>query len=321
MVVDSTDVVVELDSNFAKMVEEVGGRATFYVLTDIVPKSADVLKKIQARGHEIAYLGDRYEGFKDQSPAAQAKRLDGMRKVTNDAGVNVAADAGFHAPLESYDKTTEELLSERKFRYFLTSNGATDARLPFFATSAVAGNASKPLVVLPRTQIGPEDAMEEGDPEVGLQSFLSELSLAEKMGGLSLIRVPNQSLLTKEQLAEIFKHLNARRGRMWIAPGRQVAGWWRERERVSAQLLVSEEGPQLTVKINGEGPLDQAVAVWVNLPDAGTSLRLVPRDSHQKVPKIADIDSWRAAVVLAGLAPGEYRWSVYFDRSTSIGNK
>lgn len=321
MVVDSTDVVVELDSNFAKMVEEVGGRATFYVLTDIVPKSADVLKKIQARGHEIAYLGDRYEGFKDQSPAAQAKRLDGMRKVTNDAGVNVAADAGFHAPLESYDKTTEELLSERKFRYFLTSNGATDARLPFFSTSAVAGNAFKPLVVLPRTQIGPEDAMEEGDPEVGLQAFLSELSLAEKMGGLSLIRVPNQSLLTKEQLAEIFKHLNARKGRMWIAPGRQVAGWWRERERVNAQLLVSDEGPQLTVKINGEGPLDQAVAVWVNLPDAGTSLRLVARDSHQKVPKIADIDSWRAAVVLAGLAPGEYRWSVYFDRSTSIGNK
>lgn len=318
MVVDTTDVVAEVDSNFAKMVEDVGGLATYYVLTDIVPKSADILKKIQARGHEIAFLGDRYEGFKDQSSAVQAKRLDGMRKAANDAGVNVAADAGFHAPLESYDKTTEELLSERRFRYFLTSNGASDTRLPFFS-SATAG--AKPMVVLPRTQIGPEDAMEEGDPEVGLQTFLNELTLAENMAGLSLIRVPNQSLLTKEQLVEIFKHLKAKRTQMWIAPGRQVAEWWRARARVSTQLDVGEQDPQLTVKISGEGPLDQAVAVWVNLPAAGSSLRLVARDSHQKTPRIARVDNWRDAVVLAGLTPGEYRWSVYFDRPATSGEK
>lgn len=322
MVVDATDVVVELDYDFARMVEEVGGRASFYVLTDIVPKSADILKKIQARGHEIAYLGDRYDGFKGQSSSVQAKRLDAMRNVTNGAGVTVAADAGFHAPMESYDKTTEVLLRERGFRYYLTSNGASDSRLPFFSPANPEGtSASKSMVVMPRTQVGPEDAMEEGDPEVGLQTFLSELALAEKMAGLSLIRVPNQSLLTKEQLAEIFKHLKASRERMWIATGRQVAQWWRERERVSAQLEVSEQGPQLTVKIGGEGPLEQAVAVWVNLPDSTSALRLIPHDSHQKVPKIAGVDNWRAAVVLAGLTPGEYRWSVYFDRSANGSNK
>jgi hypothetical protein len=316
-VIDSTDVVDDIDSNFAKMVEEVGGRATFYVLTDIVPKSAEVLKRLQVRGHEIAYLGDRYEGFKGQSAAVQAERLDRMRKVTADAGLTVGPEAGFHAPLESYDRTTEALLAERNFRYMLTSNGVTDTRLPFF----MSANSAKPMVVLPRTQMGPEDAMEEGDPEVGLQTFLSELSLTENMAGLSLIRIPNQSLLTKEQLAEIFKHLGSRKGKMWIATGRQIADWWRVRDRVTAHLDIGGQAPQLTVKIAGDRPLEQAVSVWVNLPNSGSTLRLVPQNAQQKLPRIGGVDQWRQAVVLEGLPPGEYRWSVYFDRATVAANR
>lgn len=318
MMVDATDVVVELDSSFAKMVEDAGGRASFYVLTDVVPKSAAILKKIQARGHEIAFLGDKFEAFKDQSAQVQTMRLDGMRKVVDDAGITIAADAGIHAPLEAYDETTEALLREQGFRYYVTSNGATDTRLPFLAASASNGtNASKPIVILPRTQVGPEDAMEEGDPEVALQNFLNELALSQNMAGLSLIRTPNQSLLTTEQLDEIFKHIKAQRERVWLATARQVAQWWRERERVSVRLDASAQGPRLTVKITGEGPLEQAVAVWVNLPDAVSALRLEPHSSQQKMPTIASVDRWRAAVVLAGLPPGEYQWSVHFDRPSS----
>lgn len=322
MVVDATDVVVDADFNFAKMMEEAGGRATYFVLSDIAAKSAVLLKKIQARGHEIAYLGDRYEGFKDQSSDVQAKRLDTMRKVTKDLGINIAAGTGFHAPMESYDKTTENLLKERDFGYYLTSNGVTDARLPFFAQADEGvANPAKAMVVLPRTQIGPEDAMEEGDPEIGLQTFLDELELANQMAGLSLIRIPNQTLLTNEQLAKIFKHMKDRRDRIWLATARQVAEWWRERERVSARLEFDVVAPILTVTIKGEAPLRQAATVWVNLPESGSSLRLVARGNDQKPPKTADIDAWRAAIVLEGLAPGQHQWYVHFDRPVTSDNK
>ncbi|MFZ4480933.1 MAG: hypothetical protein ACOYNZ_13690 [Rhodoferax sp.] len=322
MVIDTTDVVADVDLNFAKMVEDAGGRATYFVLSDVAAKSADLLKKIQARGHELAFLGDRYEGFKDQPSDVQARRLDAARKVANDSGLRIAADSGFHAPLESYDKTTEMLLNERSFGYYLTSNGATDARLPFLAPPRWDRDSlAKAMVVLPRTQIGPEDAMEEGDPEVGLQTFLGELDLSERMGGVSLIRIPNQSLLTDLQLAEIFKHLKARREQMWLATGRQLAQWWRERERVSAQLVSSAVAPLLTVTIKGEGPLKQAAAVWVNLPESGSSLRLVPRSTYDKTVRLAKVDAWRAAVVLEGMVPGEYQWHVYFDRPATVGGK
>lgn len=322
LAVDAAEIIDDTDLNFAKLVEDAGGRATYYVLSGNAAESAAVIKKIQARGHEIGYLGDRFDGFKDQSSGVQAKRLDTMRKVMQDSGVSIAADAGFHAPMESYDKTTEKLLQERAFGHYVAFMDATDARLPFFAPiEAGAVKPARAMVVLPRTQNGPEDSMEEGDPEIGLKTFLNEFELAEQMGGLSVVRIPNQTLLTKEQSAEIFKHLKARRDRMWLATAGQVAEWWRERERVSARLESSAVAPQLTVTIRGETLLQQAATVWVNLPDSGSSLRLVARGSNGKSPKIASVDAWRAAVVLEGLAPGEYQWYLYFDRPTTSGTK
>ena len=61
--------------------------------------------------------------------------------------------------------------------------------------------------------------------------------------------------------------------------------------------------------------------MWVNLPESGTALRLVARGSYQNTPKIASVDAWRSAVVLEGLAPGEYQWQLYFDRPASSGAK
>jgi hypothetical protein len=291
-------------------------------MSENIAKSVGILKQIQAQGHEIGYFGDRFVGFKDQPANTQTKRLDDMRKAIADAGVVIAPDAGFHAPMDSYDKTTEKLLNERAFGSFMAFKDATDARLPYIApTTAVGAPIGKPMVILPRTQNGPEESMEEGDPEVGLKNFLNELELTDQMASLSVARVPNQSLLTKAQLAEIFKHLKTRRDRMWLATATQVAEWWRERERVNIRLESGAAAPQLTVTIKGEGSLKQAAMVWVNLPESGSNLRLVARGNYAKSPKIANIDIWRAAVVLEGLAPGEYHWDVYFDRPTINGMK
>lgn len=315
MAVEAADVLADIDLNFAKLMEDAGGRATYYVLGENIAKSAEVLKKIQARGHEMAYFGDRFDGFKDQPAAVQAKRLDAMQKTIKDAGVVIAPDAGFHAPMDSYDKTTEKLLTERAFGNFVAFMDATDARLPFIAPmDAGATTLGKSMVVLPRTQNGPEESMEEGDPEVGLKNFLDELELTDQMASLSIARIPNQSLLTKVQLAEIFKHLKARRERMWLTTASQVAEWWRERERINIRLESGAVAPQLTATVKGEVPLKKAAMIWINLPESGSTLRLAARGNHEKSPKIVNIDTWRAAVVLEGWAPGEYRWDVYFDR-------
>ena len=315
MAVEATEVLADIDLNFAKLMEDAGGRATYYVLSENIAKSVDILKKIQAKGHEIAYFGDRFDGFKDQPVATQSKRLDAMRQSIKDTGLVIAPGAGFHAPMDSYDKTTEKLLNERAFGSFMAFKDATDARLPYIIAPIDTGTsqAGKSMVVLPRTQNGPEESMEEGDPEAGLKNFLDELELSDQMGSLSIARIPNQSLLTKEQLAEIFKHLKSKRDRMWLTTANQVAEWWLERERVNIRMESGAVLPQLIVTIKGNTPLKQALMVWINLPESGSKLRLTTRENHGKSPKIVNIDTWRAALVLDGWAPGEYRWDVSFD--------
>lgn len=312
MAVDSPDVIADVDLTFAKQLEVAGGRATYYVLTENAKKSAEVLNKIQARGHEVAFLGDRFKGFRDESSNVQAKRLDMMRSEFKDAGIAVGIAAGFHAPMESFDKNTEKLLKEKAFGHYVSFMDASDARLPFFAPDDASGaKAAKPVVVLPRTQSGPED--EERDSAIGIHGFLRELDLAEKMAGLSVVRIPNQTMLDQTDQDDFFKHLKARSQKMWLATGTQVAEWWRERDRVSARLEPGTTAPVLTVTVKGDMPLQHAASVWVNLPDSYSSLRLVARDKYPESPKIVSVDEWRAAVNLKGFLPGEYQWHLFFD--------
>ena len=313
MAVDSADVVAEVDLNFARQFEDAGGRATYYVLSENAQKSAEILKKIQARGHEVAFLGDRFKEFKGQSAAEQAKRLDTMQSELKAVGFDIAVNAGFHAPMEQYDKTTEKLLKERSFGHYISTMEASEARLPFFAPDGAGiEKSAKPAVVLPRTIGGPED--DDRDEASRMKEFLNELDLADQMAGLAVVRIPNQSMLDKAELGEFFGHLKALSTRMWMATGGQVSEWWRERDRVSANLESNALAPVLKVTISGDKPMRQAVAVWVNLPESKGAVRLVARGSYAKLPKVVRVDDWRNAVVLDGFAAGEYQWHMYFDK-------
>lgn len=319
MAVDSAEVISDVDVAFAQSLENAGGRASYYVLSENAVKSAANLKKLKARGHGIDYHGDQFAGFKGQSVVVQRGRLDAMVKGMSSAGVEVSVDAGFHAPMESYDKNTQKVLEERGFGHYIAFMDSSDARLPFFApVEAGASKPSQSMVVFPRTQSGPEDALEEGDPEIGLKTFLSELELSEQMGGLAVVRIPNQSLLTTAQSGQIFIHLKERKDQMWLATSGQVADWWRERERVTARLESGATAPQLTVTVRAGQPLQRAATVLINLPESGNVVRLVARGNYEKLPKVANVDAWRAAVVLDGLAPGDYQWYVYFDRPVAV---
>ena len=167
--------------------------------------------------------------------------------------------------------------------------------------------------MLPRTQNGPEDSVDNCQPEVGLKPFLNELDVSEKMAGLSVVAVSGKSDLTDAQSAEIFSYLKSRRERTWLATAGQVADWWRERERVSVRLESGEAGPRLVVSILAGAALQRAPMVFVNLPEMDGALRLVARGRHEKTPRIARLDAWRAAVVLDAMAVGEYQWDMYFD--------
>jgi hypothetical protein len=313
--VDSTDPFAPADLELASLFKNNGMIATYYMLSEIALKSAPVLKKIQAQGHELAYMADRYAGFKNQSASAQAKRLEVMRQEMNGSGLVIAADAGFHPPMASYDKTTEQLISHNGFGHFVTSSDTTDARLPFISTPPGTNISSgSTTVVLPRTLSDPEVVMEAGDAEEGLKAFLSELELSRDMASLSVLRLVQQSFITKEQWEDIFGYLKSPNGRIWVATASQVADWWRERERVSFKLETDPIAPLLNVTIKGNTPLAQAVALYVNLPQSKSVMRVVSRNGLENSVTITPIDAWRSALILKNLAPGTYQWHLYFDR-------
>jgi hypothetical protein len=167
-------------------------------------------------------------------------------------------------------------------------------------------------VVLPRTINDPEVAMELGDPVDALKAFLDELELSRKMAALSVLRLAQQSFITKEQWDAIFGYIKSPNNQIWVATAGQVADWWRERERVSFRLETDQTAPLLIV--TGNAPLKQAVALYVNLPESKSVMRLVSQAGAENSVKIASIDAWRSALILKDLAPGTYRWHLYFDR-------
>ncbi len=313
MAVEAAEIASDEDLDFAKKLEDLGARGTYYILSENAAKSSDVLKKLAARGHELAYFGDKYEVFKDQPAATQARRFDAMRSDVKAAGISVAIDAGFAAPTDSYDKTTEKLLREGPFGHYIAFMDATDTRLPVIVKPEQAGGKS--TVILPRTQIGPEQSIEEDDPDVGLQTYMETLNLSMQMGGFSVVRIPSQTLLSAEQLTSVFDQLKSKRDKTWMTTSGRVAEWWREKSRVSARLESHIRGPLLIVTVTGTGPLKQPATVLVNLPETGGSMKLEPADADEETPAVVKVDAWRTAVIIDGLTPGEYCWYVQFDAS------
>lgn len=317
MAVQAPEIVDDVDVKFSHWFEGVGARATYYVVTEILPKSTDALKKLQAKGHEIGYLSDHFEGFKGQPENTQSKRLMTMQQQMKEASLLVGADSGFSAPMDSFDKTTVALLNQLRLGHYLAGNDGTDGRLP---VRSVGTNESS-LVMLPRTISGPEDLMNEGDPDEGLQQFLAELDLAQSMGSLSIVRFPNQSLLADDQLKPIFDQLRNSKKTSWLALNSQVAHWWRERSRVAAVLEMSSGTAKLSVTIDGTAPMNRPASVVVNLPEANSSLRLLADGHTYKLSTSTVLDPWRVAVSLEGLPPGSYRWLMQFDPAVASSSK
>jgi len=320
LVVEGVDNFGAIDAEFAKRMESLGRRSTYLISTAELAKSLKLLKEFAQQGHEIAFLGDTFEGFRNQSKEQQAKRLNAMRASVKAANLPVSSDAGFRAPMDAYDKTTEKLLREQGFGYQIAFMDATDTCLP--VTPAAVGKAATQgsgFVVMPRTLPGPEEAAEV-DPEEGIAGFVRALKLTQQMGCLAIVAVPNQSLLTPDQLDELLADWDTPQSASWSATAAAVAQWWREHSRVHAEWVPGQLQSQLQVAVLGDSPLSMEHAVWVNLPERGANVELVDSNGLRPPVRIVQVDEWRAALLLKGIPPGQYLWRMRFVPGASDGH-
>ena len=312
LAVEGVDNFGAIDAEFAKRLESLGRRATYLIATAELAKSLKLLKEFAHQGHEIAYFGDTFEGFRNQPKELQAKRLHAMRASVKASSLPVARDAGFRAPMDAYDKATQQLLVELGFGYHIAFMDTTDTCLPVIPESnADADMTRSGFVIMPRTLPGPEEAAEI-DPDEGIAGFVKALKLSQQMGCLAIVAVPNQSLLTPDQLDELLAGWDEPQSATWSAPAAAVAQWWREHARIRTAWVLDHPQPHLQVTVLGDGPLAFEHAIWVNLPEGGGTIRLLDANGMPAPATIARVDAWRAAILLKGTAPGRYAWQMQF---------
>jgi hypothetical protein len=147
-----------------------------------------------------------------------------------------------------------------------------------------------------------------------LKAFLADVKTSESMQGLTVIRMSAQSgIVQPNQMVELTEEIKKHGQKMWMATGSQIADWWRERSRVSAEMEGFTSSAYLNLEIQGESPLGQAATVWINLPHEGAQLSLLKDGQKDVSMKTVAIDRWRVALDLNGMKPGKYRWQVKFE--------
>ena len=309
--INASDFTEEADDAFARQTETIGWHGTYYVLSERADIGKPLLTKLQQRGHEIGYFGDKLVGFQNQSANQQKKRIDTMINELKELEIEPSVPPGFRAPLEAYDATTVRLLRAKGISHIVTDQGASETRLPLISPGPVAANGEQ-LVLLPRTLSGPEDLFSDNKPDQAIRHFLAEMDIADEMGALGVVSLPTRSSLSSQQWGEILARLKARDKQLWLTTANQVSSWWREHERVNVSLNADVTPALLTVEITGDAPLQQAMTLLVNLPQSGRMPRLFANGHNAPAPKIAGFDALRAALILPNLAPGKYEWYLSF---------
>ncbi|TXT40284.1 MAG: hypothetical protein FD135_1416 [Comamonadaceae bacterium] len=305
---------IGIGANYRKM----GGLATYYVLGSNIAKALPSVKKIMEQGHEIGFYGDQFEAFSKQPEATQAQRLESMQAQLAQADIKITTPASFATPMDGYDDTTRRLLAAQNFGNYLSFMELNESSLPFIASRSAEGLPQ--TVVLPRTLAGPEEAAEQ-DPEEGLTNFLGALALNTRMGGMSVVRLPSENLLSPEQRKEMFDSMASQREQMWMASAKQISNWWRQREGVSVEFEPHSQGYALTTTVAQAFTASESISIWVNLPRPNTKVILQAQQKTDKVPEVVIKDKWRAAIVFKNPPAGKQTWLVRFEDSPTPNGK
>ncbi len=257
--------------HFAEVMESMNAAGTFYSLTSEARKNRPLVRQL-AEKHEIGFHGEVHIGFKGLSRDKQQARLDRMMSDMHDIlgtaeGWPRGAGRGFRAPTEDYDDTTEILLQAIGLAHHVADPSRSQDRLPMFSAAAKP-DRSNGLVILPRAQADDLNyiQLKFNDDQIGA-ALIAEYEMNLRMAGLAVLSVHSQNFADPERVLgkplhtslmthaveDLARHIGPRHERVWMAPGGQIAQWWRDRSRAS--LATRAEGAELEIdlKVSGHG--------------------------------------------------------------------
>jgi peptidoglycan/xylan/chitin deacetylase (PgdA/CDA1 family) len=299
----------------ASMLDAVQVHGSFYVLGGVAAQANATLATL-ARSHEIAFRGDRAEGFKGQSASEQRQRLLGMKKQLLSAFPPAEKATGFRAPAESYDEATEEILLSLGLRYHLADPSRVNHRLPLLS-EVKAPAATSPLVVLPRTQrddfsLLSAPANSAHDIATALKTDLDAVVDQGAMGVLSLSsRNFAKDSAMQQAMATMLIALAQQRRNLWLATGSELAQWWQQRSQLRTQLTTVGTRKELELSNVGAQPVRNATVI-VTHPRA-SSFILKPTKAWIPQATVFRLDAYRSAVVFDEIKPGNYAYQALFE--------
>lgn len=303
--------------HFARDLEAINARGTFYSLTSIAVKNKDLVKSL-AEKHEIAYHAEIHVGFKGKTAAEQERRIKTMIEQMREI---VGADAlpritGFRAPTESFDATTEQALRRNGILHNVADPEVSENRLPFFSNAEDGLNGDQAIVVLPRTQ---GDDLNYRAAKIPLERaqklILKEFDHVLEMGALGILSVHSQNYGSDGIMTKLtppyLKRLQESRTAVWVGRGDEITAWWRARERVS--LKPAEPGAksfEFTVRAPGT---PAGLSLFVTHPAAAAVPKSVtPATAGMPQPLVKRIDAFRSALIFDRLDAGNYAYSLQF---------
>lgn len=303
--------------HFAKDLESIGARGTFYSLTSISRKHPELVRRL-AEKHEIGYHADVHIGFKGKTEEEQLRRLKNMIQQMKDSVQNplAAPIVGFRAPTESFDHVTDRLIRQLGLKHHVTDPNSSEARVPFFSRAEQNINPEEAIIALPRTQGDDLNYQALKLPDETIETMmLAEADMIMQMGALGVLSVHSQNYGDGGMMAiavpPYLKLLVNNKSQAWVATGGEIAEWWRARDRMSIKPAAAED-KSIQISVRAPGKISGATLIVTN-PSKDQSLKSL-RPLYGKLPeyRIQRIDDFRTAVIFKLLDTGEYRVELQF---------
>ena len=304
--------------NFAKDLDAVNIRGTFYALTGIALKNRETVEKL-AQKHEIGYHAEIHVGFKGKDARAQEARLTTMvSEMRETIGTRALSKiTGFRAPTESWDQTTEKLLRKIGIRHHVTDPAASESRVPSFSRSEPALSTEEAIVILPRTQM--DDLNYQGlrlSFEKASELLSLDFDYLHEAGALGVFSVHSQNYAPDGLMAKLtppyLKRLQAHRDDTWAASGEEIAAWWRARERVIFDSF-KNTASNFSFEVRDPGNV-KGLTFFVTHPAKDKEPKSVkPTQTGSPQPQLVRIDAYRSALIFKdALSTGRYAYILEF---------
>ena len=300
---------------FAKWMQKLSYRGDFFVQSSDADANSAILNTL-ATQFDVGYNGDVRIGFKGQPAPEQKTRIDAMQETLNAVLRPPTPHTGFKAPLDSHDGTTETLLQKAGIRYLVSDASRTDAQVPVLA-SLPGISSDETLVILPRTQRDDlHFSRETLDAAQTQQAMIQDFDLALRMGALGLLSLHSRNYTPDGALETAMNgystYLQDHRAGVWLASSRQVASWWKERDRFKLSSNNSGRRLNFNITVTGKEPV-QGGGLIVMLPRKGITPAIQGLTIGMPTPTVTQIDNYRALISFNTLLPGNYAYRASFE--------